>query len=407
MPYVLGIDIGSSTTTAAVCRTDEHGAGPAIARPAPLDVHSAALPSVLELTPTGEFMPGGPAAGGYDDDSGGQVVQGFLRRVGDDTPIVVGGDSYHAHALTAALARWVVDVLWEREEAPAHQVALTHPTSWGPYRVELLRKALSDVGLAEATLLTRAAAAVESYAATGRLPAPGALAVYRLGGSSAEAAIVAPAGMLGPGLRGSSLAGWGGAAGAAGSLGPVGADRGAAGGWELLAAAELDDVGGAQLAEAPSAHARPLVQATVDLLARTVRSHGVGAADVAAVLLAGGAAGNPLVTELLGATLDRPVLHDDDPQLTVAKGAALAARRVLAGTWVLPNAIDARHDAGPPAVGRAVRASVREPGWDQPRELEAGRWQPREPEPETGPAPVTNRPARPPVDVAPLQVSRR
>jgi len=71
--------------------------------------------------------------------------------------------------------------------------------------------------------------------------------------------------------------------------------------------------------------ARPLLQPTVDGLVQLVRESG----DPAAVLLAGGATRTPGIVELITADLPGPVVVDPEPETIVARGAALAARRVL------------------------------------------------------------------------------
>jgi molecular chaperone DnaK (HSP70) len=400
MAYVLGIDIGGSTATVAACRRVPSAmwSDPSAV---PLGAGSPAVASVLELTSGGTFVAGDVSAGDFgagDFGAGGfveaspggpvdgsRVARGFLRRVGDETPLVVGGESYRAQSLVAALARWVVDATWERDEGPAEQVALTYPTGWGGYRIDVLQQALHEAGLAGSALLTRARAVAECHDAAGHLPATGVLAVYRLGGSSVETSLLA---RTGPGV------------------------------FELLGSAELD-IGGADLRDAPLAQLRPTLQATIDALLQVVRSCGVAPADVAAVLLAGGAASVPQVAEMISDGTGCRVLCDDDPQFTAARGAALAARRAVSGEEPLPAVIDyaeisslepAEHFRSLQHVGPLEPAPPLE---------HSGRlvdWRPlaRTPRPasrsrrELAPAPGgAGRPPQPPVRVAELEAGRR
>jgi molecular chaperone DnaK (HSP70) len=352
MPYVLGIDIGASTTTAAVCRRAGERAvpvGPAgedplawgAAEPVALDEHTFAAPSAIALTPGAADRP----------------VRAFLHRVGDHTPLVFGDESYPPQVLVAALARWVIDLLWQREQALPQRIALTHPTGWGPYRLELLGRAVQETGPAAVALLTRARAVATSHEAAGDL-ATGAdlLAVYRLGGTSVETSVLA---RTGPGM------------------------------FELLAAAELDDVGGGDLADAAPADARAILAATVDLLTETVHSCGAAPADLSAVLVAGGAGSHPLVVESLSATLRAPIVRAKTPQLTAAYGAALAARSLASGdrqfTAELPR--PALTADGPPFP---VPSSGPWPGHSPRR-----------------PTMTAEPPPRPAVRLPPLEVGRR
>ena len=194
MPYVLGIDIGGTNTTAAVSRlTGNSWTRPEIV---PLHPRSSAIPSTLRLAPNGtltvdELAPFSPRA---DD---GPVARGFLRRVGDNVPMMVGDETWSPQALTAVLATWVVDRVVALEGGRhAAQIVLSHPAGWGTYRKELLHRALWDAGLANVTLLPEPVNAAESHASRGF--AGRVLAVHALGGESFAASVVrrTPAGVF-------------------------------------------------------------------------------------------------------------------------------------------------------------------------------------------------------------------
>ncbi|MEU8665054.1 hypothetical protein AB0C31_51600, partial [Actinoplanes philippinensis] len=136
---------------------------------------------------------------------------------------------------------------------------------------------------------------LECHQAAGRAPAAGGLlGVYRLGGSTAEISLVAP---QQPGRM------------------------------ELLASAELSDVGGFEVDGLSPADARALLRPTIDLTAALVRSRGYGTDDLSAVLIAGvDGAVCTYVSDLLTRVFAAPVVRDPQPRMTVAMGAALAGR---------------------------------------------------------------------------------
>jgi molecular chaperone DnaK (HSP70) len=359
VPYALGVDIGESFTSAAVCRRDGAAwAGPETVR---LGTRSPAAASLIELTPAGALLTGDGVRA--DEAAGsGRVLRGFVRRIGDDVPMVVGdgeGRSYRPQDLLAALVRLVVDRLREQEGEPCAQVAVTHPAGWGPYRLGRLDEGLRDAGLDDVILLPGPAAAAE----TGRGPA--LLAGYDLGGNACTTFLVrrpprGPAGVLaheehpvgGADLDDALVAHVRAAIGRAVAEAPPDADSGPVA--VLLrrdcteARERLSDAGRAEVPLpwwAPGAGralpvtraeleamARPLLDGTVESLARLVEAGEHDPAEVAGVQLVGGAARTPLVAELIAARLALPVLPDDDPQSAPARGAALVARRACGGT---------------------------------------------------------------------------
>ncbi|WP_433284915.1 Hsp70 family protein [Micromonospora sp. CA-244673] len=406
MPYVLGLDIGNTGTAAAVARRR----GGSWARPevVALGDRSAAVPSVLHLAPDGSLRVGEPAT---EDRSG--TTRDFVRRVGDDVPLLLGGEPCPPETLVAELAAWVVHRVSAYEAAFAEAVVLSHPAGWGPHRRDLLHRALWALDLRNVTLLPRTVTVAESHAARGF---PGTTAaVYALGGNSFEAALVRrnargryetfglPQGLeaLGGTDFDEALAEHVRAALGREFAGPTGGeayptphgllaecDRVKR---ELTIGTEADvmltlpsgpvrvPVTRAQFEDL----IRPAVRATVDLLAQTVHSAGLTPAQLDGVLLAGGSARIPLVTELLAAALPVPVEVEPDPQLTAATGAALAACQVVAPRPRRPAPVPATAPSGD--AGPAVPAR-RHTEPDQPRHGEP--------------------PARPPVRITPLNLPK-
>ncbi|GAA4257304.1 Hsp70 family protein [Dactylosporangium darangshiense] len=349
MPYALGVDIGESFTSAAVCRRDGSAwTGPLTVR---LGARSPSAASLIELSPTGALHTGDGVRA--DEAAGtGRILRGFVRRIGDDVPMVVDGRSYRPQDLLAALVRLVVDRLREQEGEACEQVALTHPAGWGPHRLGALFEALREIGLDDVVLLPGPAAAAEACAASAAL-----LAGCDLGGSACTTFLVrrparGPVEVLaheehavgGADLDDALVAHVRAAIGRAVSEPPPDADSGpvavllrrdCTGARERLS--EQDE------AEVPlpwwapdagralpvtraelSAMARPILRGTVESLVRLVEE---GEQEPAAVLLVGGAAATPLVAEMITERLALPILRDDEPQSTAARGAALVARR--------------------------------------------------------------------------------
>ncbi|MFG3706140.1 Hsp70 family protein [Micromonospora sp. NPDC047670] len=352
MPYVLGIDIGSTNTAATVAR--RHGATWSRPEGVPLDAGSVTVPSVLHVTADGTLTVGEPAA-----DDGARTARGFVRRVGDDVPLMLAGEPCPPQTLTAVLATWVVERVLAREGEPAEAVVLSHPAGWGRHRRELLHTALRELGLGTVTLLPRTVTVAESHAARGF---PGSAAVvYALGGSSFEAALVRrnprgtyetfgfPQGLewIGGVDFDEALAEHVRAAlgREPGGTGPRQAHVTLRGLLPECERAKRELTVGTQtdvLLTLPTGPARvpvsrvqfedlirPAVQATVDLLLRTVHSGQIAPAQLDGVLLAGGSTRIPLVAEMLAAALPVPVEVEPDPQLTAATGAALAACQMV------------------------------------------------------------------------------
>ncbi|HEY0495043.1 MAG TPA: Hsp70 family protein, partial [Kutzneria sp.] len=74
---------------------------------------------------------------------------------------------------------------------------------------------------------------------------------------------------------------------------------------------------------------RPLLHQGVDVVLRALSNAGLTPDRLGAVVLVGGSARIPLVRQVLGERLRRPVLVDGAPEATIAAGAALMASRSL------------------------------------------------------------------------------
>jgi molecular chaperone DnaK (HSP70) len=258
LPYLLGLDVGSATTWAAICRRapGPDGWGP----PEPVATDS-------------------PPA-----------VPGLFRRCGDDVPVYCDNLLITPQALVVEQARAAADQIWAREGDGPERIAVAHPSAWGPARVGMVRAAFADAGMSDVVLVGRACAVVRRHLATGRpVPAGRPVAVCRIGRASVEFSLILP---HEPGCL------------------------------ELLGVSSTDDFGGADLAESGA----PVMAVVLEVARRAARAARVGLGELAAVLPAGGGAAHPLVIGALADAIPAPVIREDDPWLTVARGTALSLR---------------------------------------------------------------------------------
>lgn len=337
--YGLGIDVGDGAVSAAVCTVD----GQVCALPLAEGRVTAAVgdDGAVALVPA----------------DGTARLRPLLARVGDEVPVYAGGRAVPAADLVAAAVVRVRERAAEQAGRPDAWTVVTVPPSWAGHRWAVLAAALAEAGVPRFSLVSSAVAAVSAHVAAGDLPAEPTVAVYDLGAGALDTAVVGPmadqplAHLAGP----PAPLPWGGrdvddavVAHVAGCLDTPAADpaelRAAcvaakealstatvvqvrtAGGPVRLTREELDEV----LAEP--------AQRSAAVLAATVAAAGLRAADLDAVVLAGGGVRVPLVAEVLSGELGRPLVVGADPALTAALGAAtLAAGALAAEESVVPE----------------------------------------------------------------------
>ncbi|HEX6358553.1 Hsp70 family protein [Actinophytocola sp.] len=409
MPYALGIDLGTARTTAAVSRNQRDSwSEPAVV---PLDAATdqPGVASVLYLTSDDAVEVGEAAirAGASNPD---RVARDFLDRIGDEVPLALGDQHYPAETLAAALVAWVVDRVEEHEGAPASQLVVTHPVGWGVHRRSVLQSALRDLNLPELTMLPRPVAAAEAYAATERLEIGQEIAVYSLGASRFEAAVLRR-GSFGfelrshadsPDVLGGDLFDDLVAEHAAAELGELPDDPAAL--VQLRAACvdakeRLSTAVAVTIPTPPGAKKatvllqrtafdtliRPVVEHTVRVLQRAIQGSGADTDALRAVVLVGGCAHVPLIAELVTAAVRVRVVGVQDPVTAIARGAALAGGKVAKPTVRAEPLSVARSVTPSPAVTDLMRFD------DMVGDVA-----------EVGPPPP-----RPPVEIAPLDPPAR
>jgi actin-like ATPase involved in cell morphogenesis len=414
--YALGIDLGTTYTAGATWRDGR-------VEIASLGSRGTAIPSVVLLRQDETFLTG-ESANRRALTEPERVAREFKRRLGDTTPILLGGVPYSAEALMARLLRWTVDEVATREGAEPSAICVCHPANWGPYKMDLLRQAVRMTNLEQPVTFTTEPEAAAVFYAQGRHIDPGALvAVYDLGGGTFDAAVLSKT------ETGFAILGQ-----------PEGIER--LGGIDFDAAvfshvsraigdrlSELDEDDPAAVAavgrlreecveakEALSsdtdvsipvmlpnlttevrltrteleAMVRPALYESIEALRRALRSAGVLPEQLHSVLLVGGSSRIPIVAQMVGAELGRPVAVDAHPKHAVALGAAWVASGAAGGGR---EAVGAQPAAPaplppvmipPPVTEPSPAASAPPPLTDMPT---AG-----SPDPSTAPAPVYDEP---------------
>ena len=350
MTYALGVDLGTTYTAAAIQRGDR-------LEIVDLGTRSAAIPSVVYLRDDGEVLTGEAASRRGTTDPG-RISREFKRRMGDTTAILLGGVPYSVDALMASLLRSVVAIATERQGEAPSAIAVAHPANWGQYKIDLLEQAVRRADLDDVRFVTEPQAAAIHYATLERLEPGATIAVYDLGGGTFDAAVLrneaAGFQLIGDPEGIERLGGIdfdeavfrhvvGALGGAIDELDPddpvalsavtrlreecVAAKEALSGDTEVSIPVILPNLQTeVRLTRAEfEAMIRPALGDTLVVLNRTLRSAGVTADELHSVLLVGGSSRIPLISQLVGAELGRPVALDVHPKHSVALGAAALA----------------------------------------------------------------------------------
>ena len=352
-PYALGIDVGTAYTAAAV--------------------YSAGRVEVLTLSHAAQIIPTAVFVGeeGFMVGEGAlhrlpteptRVATNFKRRVGDTTPLVLGGHPVSPEMLLAKVMASVMERAMQQQGGPPAAVALTHPANWGPYKREVFGQALAMAGLAHAVTLSEPEAAALAYARVEEVSPGAVLAVYDFGGGTFDAAVVrrehegfsvlgAPTGV--ERLGGIDID----AAVLSHVLDVAALDTDAAPGdtrmINALAALQQACVVAKESLSSDTAASipifvpgasvdtvrltraelevliEPLLRESLAALRRALESAAVTPEELHAVLLVGGSSRIPRVRQMVATEFGRPVALDAHSKHPVAIGAAWAASRAL------------------------------------------------------------------------------
>jgi actin-like ATPase involved in cell morphogenesis len=350
MAYTLGVDLGTTYTAAAVKRGDK-------LLIAELGTRSAAIPSVVFVREDGTILTA-EAAVRRGTTEPTRLAREFKRRMGDTTPIILGGSPFSVDALMARLLADVLGSVTEREGGPPSAIAVAFPANWGQYKKDLLDQAIRRADLDDVTTITEPEAAAAHYASQERIETGTTIAVYDLGGGTFDAAVLRktddgfeflgePEGIERLGgidfdeavfrhvvesLRG--------AVEELDSADPVARAAVARLRAECVSAKEAlsSDTDVSIPVMLPNVQTevrltraefegmiRPALSDTIVVLERTIRSAGITPEQLHAVLLVGGSSRIPLVGQIVAADVGRPIAIDVHPKHSVAMGAALIA----------------------------------------------------------------------------------
>ncbi|MEU7818964.1 Hsp70 family protein, partial [Pseudonocardia sp. NPDC049154] len=158
MSYSLGVDLGTTFVAAAVANASR-------VEMFTLGDRSVVTPAVVYLREDGTVVTG-DAAGRRAVSNPDRVGREFKRRLGDPTPVMLGGAP---HAVTALLANLLSDVVARvsaTQGAAPDSMVLTHPANWGPFRRELFDEVPQLAGVAMPKMVTEPEAAAAHYAAS-------------------------------------------------------------------------------------------------------------------------------------------------------------------------------------------------------------------------------------------------
>lgn len=351
MTYSLGVDLGTTFVAAAISHPSQ------IAMFA-LGDHSVETPAVVYLADDGTVITG-EAASRRAVSSPERAGREFKRRLGDPTPVSLGGTPHAVTDLLGTLLRDVLHKVIETEGAPPEHVVLTHPANWGPFRRGLFEEVPPLAGLDSALTVTEPEAAAAHYATSRQLADGEIVAVYDLGGGTFDATVLRrhPYGLelLGTPEGIERLGGIDfdeavlnfvnhSSGGALNEL-----DMGDSPTVVALARLRQECVLAKEALSAdnettipvflPGRHfdvhmtrtdledlIRAQLESTITALARTLRSAQVTPDQLSAVLLVGGSSRIPLVARMVSEELGRPTVTDAHPKHAVALGAAALAR---------------------------------------------------------------------------------
>ena len=180
--YSLGVDLGTTFVAAAVARGSRM-------EMFTLGDRTVVTPAVVYARDDGSLVTG-EAANRRAVSNPDRVGREFKRRLGDPTPVMLGGAPHAVTALLAALLTETITKVTEIEGAPPDNVVLTHPANWGPYRRELFEEVPQLAGIPHARMITEPEAAAAHYAAARHLTDGDTVAVYDLGGGTFDATVL-------------------------------------------------------------------------------------------------------------------------------------------------------------------------------------------------------------------------
>jgi molecular chaperone DnaK (HSP70) len=180
--YHLGIDVGNTYVAVALARATA-------VEMFHFDDHAVVTPATVHLRDDGTLAAveaaSSPAGSSLD-----RIGGAFMGRLGDPTPVVVGGEPYTVTELLGILLHDVVQQVTGALGGPPDHAVLTHPASWGPFRRALFEEAVRRAGLDKPSMVTEPEAAAAYYSASQQWNDGDTVAVYDLGGDTFNATVL-------------------------------------------------------------------------------------------------------------------------------------------------------------------------------------------------------------------------
>jgi actin-like ATPase involved in cell morphogenesis len=385
--YSLGVDLGTTFVAAAIATATR-------VTIVKLGNQSVVMPATVYLREDGTLVTG-EAASLQAVSNPDRIGIEMKRRLGNPTPVELGGEPYNVTALLGALLQDVIQKVIDTEGAPPERLMLTHPANWGPFRRTLFEEVPQFAGLDNPPAVTEPEAVTAHYATSRTLADGATMAVYDLGGGTFDATILRtqPGGIEILGIPDGID-----------RLGGVDFDEAILSYVDYVADGALsgldmrDPQAGTALSrlrqecmlakEALSAQSETVIpvslpdrqfdvrftrstfeemvrgpiESTIAALTRTLESAQVKPAELSAVLLVGGSARIPLIARMLSAELGRPTVVDKEPKCAVALGAAtLAAKGPVPTVGTIFSTRYQRSVAVPPAPEPLPADVVTEP----------------------------------------------
>lgn len=179
--WTLSIDFGTSSTVAAITHDD--------GRHEVLEVEGERRTPSVVLVDDDHSLVVGAAAVGLAASRPERTIRAPKRRLGDQTPVVLGGKPFNPVDLVAAVLRFVRNEAERYVGSAPTSVRLTHPATWGRPLQQRLLEAAAKAGMPDADLVPEPVAAAMA-AADRNLPGGSYIAVYDLGGGTFDTTVV-------------------------------------------------------------------------------------------------------------------------------------------------------------------------------------------------------------------------
>ena len=358
--YNLAVALGSHRVAAASARTDADAG--VVAEPINLGQSTSAAadtaPSCVFVAAGGDLVFGDEAElrGRTEPE---RLICDLQHRLGDDVPLLVGGQRLAPEQLCAHLIAWVVErATAQLGEAPSG-ITIGYPAiEWGTHRLGLIANALAALDIDGFDFMSQPEAAIAQYEAAARLETGQTIAVYDLGGDGFSCTVLRKqrdGGFDQVGVPG-GLSDLGGAdfddlvfrhvVGVSG-LAKMGLDaddaqlRSALIRLREACATAKEELSSQTAVTIPVAVAathttvrltrsefeqmiEPALDRTIEVVEETLERAGIQVSQLEAVLLIGGSSRIPRVTQRLSESLDLPIVIDSDPAVTAVRGAARA-----------------------------------------------------------------------------------